>query len=313
MSFSKIVIYGHKLHSHTHSYIFYGFYKAFKYLEYETLWIDETDDVSNVNFDNSLFLTETQVENNIPINKSSKYIAHTMGISYTTRAGEQKRSADQPLNPIHSYDPNIILDLFNYHSIIGMEKINYYTYIKNKILIQPWATDLLPHEFDFVTAKMPRKPEAYFFGSVVESGWNNNFKEITAFENDCIAKNIKFDYRGLYTKGPIDPDLVVEQMKGSMAAPIIQSEDQIDSGYLTDRLFKNISYGHYCMTNSSTINNLMPTNISNIIYEKPENMLDKLFELENKDISKDILLNQMKYVQDNHTYVNRINTILNHL
>ena len=43
----KIVIYGHKLHTHTSSYVHYGYYKAFKALNYDTIWIDDNDDIIN--------------------------------------------------------------------------------------------------------------------------------------------------------------------------------------------------------------------------------------------------------------------------
>lgn len=312
MIFSKIIIYGHKLNSHTQSYINYGFYKAFNKLGFDTYWLDDQDDLSNINFDNSLFLTEAQAENKIPINNSSKYIDHTTGINYITRNGEHKISTGIPLLVNHAFTPNLTVDLFNYESINTAEKINDYTYRNGNILIQPWATDLLPIEFDYDKALLPRKPEAYFFGTVVELGWNNNFKEISEFEKSCKEFGISFDYRGLYTKGPVSAETIFEKMSFALAAPIIQSEDQIDSGYLTDRLFKNISYGHYCLTNSNVIGKVLPE-IESVICESPKNMLNKLFELQKRDSYKSILVNQMKYIADNHTYINRVKTILEHI
>ena len=67
MNFNKIIIWGHKLHSHTHSYIHQAFNIAFTHLKYNVLWLDDNDDISNINFENVLFLTEHQVCKNIPI------------------------------------------------------------------------------------------------------------------------------------------------------------------------------------------------------------------------------------------------------
>ena len=53
----KAIIWGHKLHTHTHSYIHNAYYKAFKKMGYETHWFDNNDDVSGFNFDNCIFLT----------------------------------------------------------------------------------------------------------------------------------------------------------------------------------------------------------------------------------------------------------------
>ena len=49
--FEKVIIWGHKLHTHTHSYIHYGFYKAFKHLNYDVYWLNEND-MNNDKFKN---------------------------------------------------------------------------------------------------------------------------------------------------------------------------------------------------------------------------------------------------------------------
>ena len=41
----KVVIWGHKLYSHTHSFIHSGFFKAFKHLGYDTYWFDNNDNI----------------------------------------------------------------------------------------------------------------------------------------------------------------------------------------------------------------------------------------------------------------------------
>jgi hypothetical protein len=42
----KVVIWGYKLYKHSHSFINYGFYRAFDYLGYNTWWLSDEDDVS---------------------------------------------------------------------------------------------------------------------------------------------------------------------------------------------------------------------------------------------------------------------------
>ena len=69
--FERVIIWGHKLHTHTHSYIHYGFQRGFKHLNYDVYWFDNNDttndDFKNFNFDNCLFITEGQVDELIPI------------------------------------------------------------------------------------------------------------------------------------------------------------------------------------------------------------------------------------------------------
>src|SRR5690349_5990415 len=75
-AFDKVVIWGHKLHTHTHSYIHSGFYEGFKHLGYATYWFDDADDVSDFNFSNTLFLTEGQVDKKIPLRADCIYLLH---------------------------------------------------------------------------------------------------------------------------------------------------------------------------------------------------------------------------------------------
>ena len=42
---NKVIIWGHKLNTHSHSYIQLGFYRAFAYLGYDVMWLDDSDDV----------------------------------------------------------------------------------------------------------------------------------------------------------------------------------------------------------------------------------------------------------------------------
>ena len=76
LPFKKVVIWGHKLHSHTHSYIHAAFYKAFNYLGYNTFWLDDSDLVDGIDFSSSLFITEGQVDKNIPLRADCRYILH---------------------------------------------------------------------------------------------------------------------------------------------------------------------------------------------------------------------------------------------
>ena len=72
----KFIAWGLKLHSHTHSYIHVAYCKAFQYLGYDVYHLDDSDDISNFDFTNSIFLTAGICDKNIPIIKEAKYILH---------------------------------------------------------------------------------------------------------------------------------------------------------------------------------------------------------------------------------------------
>ena len=74
--FSKVVIWGFPLHTHTHSYIHYGWHKAFTYLGYPTYWFDDTNYPTDFDYNNCLFITEGYADTNIPIVPTSIYYVH---------------------------------------------------------------------------------------------------------------------------------------------------------------------------------------------------------------------------------------------
>ena len=69
----KIVIWGHPLHSHTHSYVHQGYYDGFKSLGHEVYCFHDDDYPEDFDFTNTLFIGEGFADKKIPINDSSTY------------------------------------------------------------------------------------------------------------------------------------------------------------------------------------------------------------------------------------------------
>jgi len=53
MKYSKVIIWGHPLYSHTHSYVHDAYYKAFKHLGYETYWFYDEEFPLDFDYNNS--------------------------------------------------------------------------------------------------------------------------------------------------------------------------------------------------------------------------------------------------------------------
>ena len=70
----RVILWGHKLHSHTHSYIHWAFYRTFKHLGFETYWLDNKDSLAGLNLANTLFITEGQVDQRIPVRDDCFYV-----------------------------------------------------------------------------------------------------------------------------------------------------------------------------------------------------------------------------------------------
>jgi len=291
LSFKKVVIWGHKLHSHTHSYIHYAFYKTFKHLGYNTYWFDNKDDVRDIDFSHSLFITEGQVDQKIPLRDDCRYILHNC------KMGKYKKLFDQ--------GNCIVLQVYTHDCLKRddqeIEKC-FCIDLEHKVIYMPWATDLLPYQVDEVKQQLSNeKKENYtcYVGTINRSGQINNRGSIYGFASAC--KNNGIDFKN-YSK--ISPEKNVEVIRKSLFAPAIQGAWQCEHGYIPCRIFKNISYGSIGITNSKTVYELFN---KKIIYNPDTYQLglDAIEKMKNFDMSE--LYELMDFVRDNHTYINRIN------
>lgn len=295
MKFNKVVIYGHKLYSHTHSYPHHGYFKAFKHLGYDTLWVDDKDNLSNINFDNCLFLTEGQVCSKIPINRSSKYILHNCDGS--------KFSDIDVANKIN---------LQFFHKDVasrGLTKINEHTYVGHDVVHQAWATDLLPHEFSENDAHNEvNNRECYWAGSIDDgTSQFQNGTELNPFFNECRKNNIRVTLINPWSK-PATPEENRNKVHNSFLAPTIQGPWQRDDYYVPCRIFKNISYGHMGITNNSFVNKLFGDKL--VYSENTVELFHKSIQKKKDPNCINEIKELIKEVKEHHTYINRINSIL---
>ena len=293
MNTTKIIIWGHKLHSHTHSYIHNAYYNTFKKLGYQTFWFDNNDDVSNFNFNDCIFLTEGQVDAKIPLNRSSRYILH--------HCNTNKYENYHYINLCNYVNDCTIGKSYNYAGG-KVEKINYFTYFdsKNKALYQPWATTLFQEEFDEFLPLDPSVNEIYYIGTV----WGENINEINKFYKSCVGKNKKLVIAK--TKSEEESRALVRQ---SFISPDVRLKHHVDVGYIPCRVFKNISYGKIPATNSSYIRDFFGVNT--LPYTSDiENLVQCNTDFYNLPEVKELFNFLSHEVRKNHTFVNRINHIL---
>jgi len=275
MKINKIIIWGHPLHSHTHSYIHNGFFIAFKELGYDTHWFHDNMNIdSSFDFSNSLF------------------------IKCSFR--DMKREKENKEN-----DPNLLF------TPITDKKIEFYSNINNQLTyFILWATDLLPRQImdninNISTIRNNRTNNIFFIGQLTNS-WNQ-LKQL------CQCNNIPFVKYGATFNNKDPRALSIEDnqkfIQQSFISPALQDELQIKDDYVPCRIFKNISYGRMGITNNPFVYNLFDKKIlfdSNInnLFEKSIN-----FEKNYDSNSNDTVISNMKYVMDNHTYIQRIESL----
>ena len=303
----KIIIWGHKLHTHTSSYVHYGFYKAFSFMGHEVYWVDDNDDVSPINFDDCLFLTEGQVDKKIPINPTSRYILHNCDtVKY--EGVKKKLNIQYFHNSITAKDiPDDQHPTFIAKG--DLTKINDYTFFDGGTLFQPWATDLLPHEIDLKNAhNETENRECVWIGTY--GGWGSIFQnhlQIDPFFDECRANNISI-LRIDPWAAPVSPEENQKLINRAFLAPSIQGEWQVKHGYTPCRLMKNISYGHIGITNNSAANYLFDGQL--VFDENIQALFYKVLEKKNDPNMIGEIKALMQEVKTKHTYINRAEMIL---
>lgn len=299
----KVVIWGHKLHSHTHSYIHWAFYRAFTHLGYDTYWLDNHDDVSGIDFSNSLFITESQVDQKMPEREDCWYILHNCDYRKYKHLYEQNRA--------------IALQVYTHDCLArNVVKIDECIYIdrQDKTVYMPWATDLLPHEIEANKANVRTpKQNTFVFIGTVGSGEFGSYDQFHAFKRAALEQNIVFNGKMIGTHAVI-PHCSMEEniarVQHAYVAPALQGSWQVRQGYIPCRIFKNISYGAFGITNSETVYKLFH---EKIVYNPDCYQLfyDAKKKLDNLDVNE--LYELMDFVKEKHTYINRIELLLSFL
>jgi hypothetical protein len=292
----KIVLWGWKENNNTFYYIHYAFHKAFKYLGYETHWMDNNTNTNGFDFTNTLFFTEGQVDQKIPINTFSKYVLHNCD-------GSKYKEIDSK---------NKVNLQFFHKDVLGYAttKINDYTYVGHDIIYQPWATDLLPHEFSENDAHNElNNRECVWIGSYSpddHTAFENN-TELDPFFNQCRKNNIRIKLVNPWVS-PCSQQDNRNIVRNAFLAPSINGAFQKKTFYLSCRVFKNISYGHLGITNNNYVNAIFD---NKLVYDPDTSVLfQKALEKKNSPNVIDEIKFAINEVREKHTYLNRIKIIL---
>jgi hypothetical protein len=283
--FDKVVIWGHKLHSHTHSYVHNGFYTAFKYLGYPTYWFDDKDELSDFDFSHTLFITEGQVD----------MLHNCTDPKYRTLSKKNVILFQVFTDSIFSVPHLVKLDTCIYYDLSG------------RCIYMPWATDLLPHEIDAIKQSLlstPQRKEVYWVGTI-GNGTFGNIDQLTPFMKACQENDLAF-----IVKHKLSVPEHIAAISSSFIAPAIVGKWQQEKGYIPCRIFKNISYGKMGVTNSRHVFELFD---KKIVYNPDTYQL--FYDAKNKAETMAIeeLFELMDLVKTKHTYLNRAETLLNFL
>lgn len=318
MKYSKIVIWGHPLYSHTHSYVHEAYYRAFKSLGYDVYWFHDDEYPKDFDYKNCLFIGEGFADKNIPINDTSCYLI--MYCPSPIKYNGAERYIDIRMSAIdfkdhiqeYSLDKSIATKLgpacYFVPRTSNKVRVNndYHDYEiddYDKLYIS-WATNLLPDEFEDEDIYLERENAIYYCGTISAQGVCENYSNWVPFLKACQENNIKFSHNDPWAN-PLSMGDVINRTQSSILGIDIRGPQHLKQGLLTCRVFKNMSYGHLGLTNSPAVYEELD---GNCIYNDDTEQL--FYEGMRNRENYDLIRTGMQYVRENHTYINRVNSIL---
>ena len=292
-TFTSVVIYGHPLHSHTHSYIHQGFYRGFTREGFTTYWVSTAAEAETLALGNRpLFITEGQVDTGIPLLAHGWYLLHNCKKDKYVEGGV-------PVAHIRNMQ-SYTRDAITRYNVVPMKEFGFKN-VRGDGLFTAWATDLFPEEIEANIARLDeirsmRQQEVNFVG-MHRPVWN----EVKAW---CDANGVAYKQYGGFSKTNVDTAENVRLIQTSLVAPAVQNERQTTVGYVPCRIFKNISYGHMGVTNNEAVNELFNGRL--VFHRDVSALMDAGAAFDDLDLLRDL----MREVQAKHTYVNRVRLIL---
>ena len=320
--YKKMIVWGAKLDTgHTHGFIHEAIVRAAKAMGIETYWLDNRDNLDDTFFDDAIIITEQWLvfangnSNRLPLRKSSCYLVHYLGNKgpvegnpgasmYLDRVGKliDFRFASNwgidgvpDKNYAYKFEPEKyqrISDTAYYQKDSDYDK--YYDI---------WATDLLPNEFDFEARFTEQRRQAFFCGTIRE----DNAPTFEGFINKWKVHDIPFIYSTPYQR-----QLTTEEVRTNVVHSLLPLDcrppNHIANGYIACRAIKNISYGALGLTNSKHTYDLFDGEIA--YAPTTGELFDVAMKMQEDPKTKDLILNQMRKIQEKHTYINRVNDII---
>lgn len=296
-SFDKVVIWGHPLYSHTHSYIHERFYRAFQHMGYSTFWFDGSEANTEFDFSNTLFLTEGQVDQHIPIREDCLYMIHNCQQEKYQNLIKKGRCLI-----FQVYTDDVLMQ----PNLVKIDKCIYYD-IPNRIVFMPWASDYLPHEIQKMKQQLPiAKENVVHWIGTIGGGIYGNENSIKAFMQACLENQIDFIPNNPWVKG-LDREECTRRISTAYFAPTIVGDWQKEYGYIPCRIFITICCGQMGITNSYRTYELFD---KKIVYNPDCHQLFYDAKTRRDAWTLADQLSLMDEVENKHTYINRINTLL---
>jgi hypothetical protein len=319
MIFDKLIVWGFKNLYSTHSHIHDGLYRALRFMGKDAQWIDEHSHV-DVNQPGTMFITNHDVACQLPVRDDCFYMIHGGSDSAECRARfgglRNYLTWNVFIDWVYAYDDS---QPFGRRPINRPEAIwvgeDAPFYPSTKHMDFRWATDLTPPEIE----ANKRGAQVLNTGSkvinYVGTYWRVNETEIAAFERACANGGIELRHLGagqvsgfsyLGRSNVVSLEDNVRLVRESYFAPAIVGSHHLTEGYAPCRIFKNISYGQFGVTNSEKVQRLFG---GRLIHDDDPYRLFFTARERLASVSQAELHSLMDLVAQKHTYVNRLEAV----
>jgi hypothetical protein len=311
----KFVVWGFKNHYTTHTHIHESFFRTLRWMGRDVEWLDDADHRTIFDWSNVFYITNWDVSLSIPVRDDCFYLIHGGGDSPEVRArfGHLKNRMSWNVFIDYQYEYTIPCDPENPRRPVVRpgpvvwvdQEMPFFPEAKHMDF--RWATDMTPEEIERNKHGAVRFRPGSKVINYVGTYWHVNEKEIHAFERACGENGVELRHIGGGQVGVVSIDENIRLVRESRFAPAIVGSHHLTEGYAPCRIFKNISYGQFGVTNSAAVQRLFE---GRLICDTDPYQLFATAESELASKSVADLHALMDFVSENHTYVNRINGIL---
>jgi len=306
LQIEQAVIWGHPLHSHTHSYIHEAWYDACRRAGLDTTWVPRTapgiaeplrqpDRPFLGSTARTLFITEGQVCRGLPSDHTSYYVLHNVDGLELPGVDRRRQLREQVYNRRQGQPE---------HGVPVFDQWHRYDWEQNACY-HPWATNLLPHQFQYPawTPRPPKEARQSFRATVVGQEGATYAQELQRFRQGLGKSQWVHRYH-------LGQQNMVEELRRADVAPALVCQFQKDINYIPCRILKNVSYGLCPVTTSAESHALLH---SQTLYHEDEGTLAGLAKRAMLSTDGDLRERAgraRRLVQDRHTYLNRLEFLL---
>jgi hypothetical protein len=271
----NVVIWGLRTTRHSHRYIHEGFYKNFKSLGYQVIWVDDREENQKYLEGRNLVFVVNIASAHIINNPNNYYVTHNLDNPGFTNA-ENVLRIQVWTNDSRGVEVDSSIALYNQDS---------------RTLYQPWGLPEL--ETAWLNPREGKNPNEYWVGAVWDNSLNQgNQSAIAHYKSSLNDLGIGFHRVGgtrWLTKNGLSARAAYRLVNKSPLGSAIVGDWQRSKGYIPCRLFKNIAAGSIPSSNSD-FSALFPG--SGIFHENIDNLVQKVSQISFQEKVERVVLAQ---------------------